>query len=59
MYLVYRDKEASFKSNKAFFLWGAIKYTMKKIGSKGYLPFLNLSFKSRDQTLTLGKGMGG
>ena len=36
-----------------------IKSPTNKLGGKGDLPFLNFSFKSRDQTVTLGKGMGG
>ena len=36
-----------------------IKSTTDKLGGKGDLPFMNFSFKSRDQTVRLGKGIGG
>ena len=56
---MYKDVRAGSQPDNVNFLWGALKTTMEKYGTKGYLPFLNFSFKHQGQTVTIGREEGG
>ena len=58
-FLVYKDVRAGSQPDNVNFLWGALKTTMEKYGTKGDLPFLNFSFKHQGQTVTIGREEGG
>ena len=56
---MYKDVRAGAQPDNVNYLWGALKTTMKKYGTKGDLSFLNFSFKHQGQTVTIGREEGG